>query len=167
MTKQEILTLYDFDKWANERMLEVAVMLSEEQYVKNLGDSFGGVRGTMVHIYGANRVWLDRWKERPTASLPKVETIPTFAMLTEQWKNFQIELDEFLSTLTEEKLQAHLKYKDIRGNEYNQPLWHQLQHRVNHSSYHRGQLTMMFRLLGVKPVGTDLITYYRLQAKNA
>lgn len=167
MTKQEILTLYDYDKWANERVLEVAATLSEEQYVKNFGDSFGGVRGTMVHVYGANRVWLDRWKERPTASLARVETIPTFAMLTEQWKNFQVELDEFLSTLTEEKLQTHLKYKDIRGNEHNQPLWHQLQHRVNHSSYHRGQLTMMFRLLGVKPVGTDLITYYRLQTKNA
>lgn len=167
MTTQEILTLYAFDKWANERVLEVVATLTEEQYMKNLGDSFGGVRGTMVHIYGANRVWLDRWKERPTASLPRVEIIPTFSTLTERWKNFQTELDEFLLTLTEEKLLTPLKYKDIRGNEYNQPLRHQMQHRVNHSSYHRGQITMMFRLLGVKPVGTDLITYYRLQSKNA
>lgn len=167
MTKQEILTLFDYDKWANERVLEAVAALTEEQYAKNLGDSFGGVRGTMVHIYGANRVWLDRWKERPTASLPKVETIPTFALLTEHWKNFQTELDEFLAALPEEKIHAELKYKDIKGNEYAQPLYHQMQHRVNHSSYHRGQITMMLRLLGAKPVGTDLITYYRLKTKHA
>lgn len=167
MTKQEILTLFDYDKWAIDRVLEVVATLPEEQYTKNLGDSFGGVRGTLVHIYGAERVWLDRWKERPTASLPKVETIPTFALLTEQWKNLRAELDEFLAALPEEKIHAELKYKDIKGNEYAQPLYQQIQHRVNHSSYHRGQITMMLRLLGAKPVGTDLITYYRLKAKNA
>ncbi|MBI3586551.1 MAG: damage-inducible protein DinB, partial [Ignavibacteriales bacterium] len=47
MTKQEILTLFDYDKWANERVLEAVAALTEEQYAKNLGDSFGGVRGTM------------------------------------------------------------------------------------------------------------------------
>lgn len=35
---------------------------------------------------------------------------------------------------------------------------------VNHGSYHRGQLTMMLRLLGVQPPESrDLIRYYRAQ----
>jgi uncharacterized damage-inducible protein DinB len=37
-----------------------------------------------------------------------------------------------------------------------------LTHVVNHGSYHRGQLTTMFRQLGVEPARSmDLIRYYR------
>jgi len=47
-----------------------------------------------------------------------------------------------------------------------------LQHLVNHGSYHRGQLTTMFRQLGAEPAKSmDLIRYYRekldLSAGNA
>jgi uncharacterized damage-inducible protein DinB len=36
-----------------------------------------------------------------------------------------------------------------------------MQHLANHSTYHRGQITTMLRQLGVTPVPTDLIAYYR------
>ncbi|HET9131583.1 MAG TPA: DinB family protein [Terriglobia bacterium] len=36
-----------------------------------------------------------------------------------------------------------------------------MQHLANHSTYHRGQITTMLRQLGVTPVSTDLIAYYR------
>ena len=36
-----------------------------------------------------------------------------------------------------------------------------LQHLANHGTYHRGQVTTMLRQLGVKPVSTDLIVFYR------
>jgi uncharacterized damage-inducible protein DinB len=40
-----------------------------------------------------------------------------------------------------------------------------VQHVVNHGSYHRGQLTTMFRQLGATPAKSmDLIGYYREQA---
>ena len=32
-------------------------------------------------------------------------------------------------------------------------------HVVNHAIYHRGQVTMMLRLLGATPVDTDLIRF--------
>jgi uncharacterized damage-inducible protein DinB len=40
-----------------------------------------------------------------------------------------------------------------------------VQHVVNHGSYHRGQLTTMFRQLGSTPAkSTDLIGYFREHA---
>ena len=36
-----------------------------------------------------------------------------------------------------------------------------LRHVVNHSTYHRGQVTTILRQLGVPPPSTDLIAYYR------
>jgi uncharacterized damage-inducible protein DinB len=34
-------------------------------------------------------------------------------------------------------------------------------HLANHSTYHRGQVAAMLRLLGEKPPSTDLIRFYR------
>ena len=42
-----------------------------------------------------------------------------------------------------------------------------LQHVVNHGSYHRGQVTMMLRQLGVAPAKQmDLIAFYRAMART-
>jgi uncharacterized damage-inducible protein DinB len=41
-------------------------------------------------------------------------------------------------------------------------LWQMLQHVVNHSTYHRGQVTTMIRQLGAAPPqAMDLIAFYR------
>jgi uncharacterized damage-inducible protein DinB len=42
-----------------------------------------------------------------------------------------------------------------------------MQHLVNHSTYHRGQVVTMLRQAGVKPVATDLIAFYRELDKAA
>ncbi len=165
MTFDDIKTLFDFDKWATERILEIVAMLNEEQYAKNLGSSHGGVRGTLVHTYGADWVWLERWKGTSPTSLIKEEDIPTFPMLKEKWTSLRGQMDRFVLSLTEEKLQSQLSYKDLKGNAYTQVLWQQMQHLINHSTYHRGQVVTMLRQHGVKPVATDLIAYYRLQSK--
>jgi uncharacterized damage-inducible protein DinB len=35
-----------------------------------------------------------------------------------------------------------------------------LQHIVNHSTYHRGQLTTLLRQLGAQPCATDFLYYF-------
>jgi len=37
---------------------------------------------------------------------------------------------------------------------------HMLQHVVNHATYHRGQLTTMFRELGATPRALDFLVYF-------
>ena len=161
MTKSEIVTLFDYDKWATNEQLKVVTGLSDEQYTRNLGTSFGGIHGTLVHILGAQRVWLSRWKGEAPIALPGADELPTLAKLTERWKALRDELGTFLQTLSDDKLAQRLSYKDLKGNSYSQPLVHQMQHLINHSTYHRGQITTMLRQLGATPVGTDLIGYYR------
>ncbi|MGB2867562.1 MAG: DinB family protein [Bacteroidota bacterium] len=161
MTLSDIQTLYDYDQWATARILETAATLTEEQFKKDLSSSHGGVQGTLVHTYSADRIWLERWMEHP--ALPTgIEEVPTYQILKEKWQQYQKDIREFIRTLTEQKLQAKLGYQDVRGNPHAEPLVRQMQHKVNHSSYHRGQVVAMFRQLGVKPQSTDLINYYRL-----
>ena len=63
--------------------------------------------------------------------------------------------------LPEDKLNEPLRYTDFKGNSYSYPLCQQMQHKVNHSTYHRGQVVALLRQMGEKVVSTDLINYIR------
>jgi hypothetical protein len=68
MTKDDIQLLYEYDRWANNRVLQKASELSEEQFTRDLGGSFRSVRDTLVHIIGGEWGWLAYWKEPPHSS---------------------------------------------------------------------------------------------------
>jgi uncharacterized damage-inducible protein DinB len=162
MGPSEALSLFVYDRWATAKQLEVVKTLSSEQYERDLGSSHGGIRGTLVHIYGAQQIWYSRWKGNSPASLPAVTEVPTFGILENKWQVLRKEIQEFATTLTEEKLHEPLAYNDLKGNPNKQPLAQLIRHVINHSTYHRGQITMMFRQLSVSPPPSiDLITYYR------
>ncbi len=160
MTKQDIVTLLDYDAWATGRILEAVGPLSEEQYSKNIASSFESVGGTLVHIYGACRLWLDRWQGQDDGGGLKTDKLALEA-LRSRWGDLRTELSAFLQSLPEDSLQAPFSYKDTKGRTHSQPLVQQMQHLVNHSTYHRGQVAAMLRQLGAQAVNTDLITYYR------
>ena len=161
MTLQEIRALFEYDKWANDRTVESVSSIPELKYLEDLKSSHGGIHGTLVHIYGANMVWLQRWKGGSAIKFVTVAEIPNLESLKNHWRNCQTELDRYLDNLSEAKLIAPLSYNDLKGNPHSEPLFQQMQHRINHSSYHRGQIVTMLRQIDSVPIGTDLITFYR------
>jgi uncharacterized damage-inducible protein DinB len=74
---------------------------------------------------------------------------------------------DYVSKLTQQDLDRVIRYKGFTGDEFSNPLWQSLHQLTNHASYHRGQIVTLLRQLGVKPVSTDLIMYYREQAAAA
>src|SRR5215467_2662023 len=162
MTPVEALNLFDYDRWATVRQVDVISNLKEEEYVKDLGSSHGGLRGTLVHIYAAQWIWFRRWKGESPSALVTASAIPTLPALQDRWTVLRREIHEFVVGLTAEKLSESLSYQDTKGNRYSQPLSQLIRHVINHSTYHRGQITTMLRQLGVIPAASvDLITYYR------
>lgn len=160
MTPNEIQSLFDYDKWADLKLLEAIAPLTGEQCKKDLKSSFGGIHGTLVHILSANKVWCDRWTGK-TPALLKSEDYPSVEVVKKQWDTYHHEIGNFLQSITEEKLNISLQYTDFKGNIFAYPLAQQMQHKVNHSTYHRGQVVTMLRQLNMQAVSTDLITYIR------
>jgi uncharacterized damage-inducible protein DinB len=70
MNPQEMAVLYEYNSWANLRQLEAANKLSDQQFVKTLGSSFSSLRDTMVHIYGAEGIWLARFQGQSPSGFP-------------------------------------------------------------------------------------------------
>ena len=65
MTRDDIQLLYEYDRWANNRVLQAVSALGAEEFTRDLGGSFGSVRDTLVHIIGGEWIWLAYWKEPP------------------------------------------------------------------------------------------------------
>jgi uncharacterized damage-inducible protein DinB len=112
MTKKEIQLLFDYDTWADLKLLEVIAALSGDQYKKDLHSSFGGIQGTLVHILSANQVWLYRWMGKEPKPL-KNENFQTMEIVKKQWDTYQCEMRNFLQSLTEAKLNTPLHYSDF------------------------------------------------------
>ncbi|MBI1872743.1 MAG: DinB family protein [Acidobacteria bacterium] len=160
MHLQRILELYRYNTWANGRVLDAASRLSSEALLKDLGSSFPSVRDTLVHISGAEWVWLQRWRGSSPKALPSAWDFPTLDAVKTRWIEIERDQAAYLRTLTEEALDTEIPYINFKGQPFKYPLWQQLSHVVNHSTYHRGQVTTMVRQLGAEPVSTDLLRYY-------
>jgi uncharacterized damage-inducible protein DinB len=167
ITPEDLRTLYAYDAWANRRMLEACAALSPEQFTRDLGSSFPSVRDTMAHIFGAQWIWLERFQGRSHTALPNGNEFADLASLRARWTQFESELLSYVNGLSAADLERSFDYRDIKANAHRNLLWQTLQHLANHGTYHRGQVTTMFRQLGAKPVGTDMIGFYRERAAQA
>jgi uncharacterized damage-inducible protein DinB len=161
MTPEEVRLLFDYNSWANRRSLEAASGLSDEQFIKPLGSSFPSVRDTLVHICGAEWVWLERCHGRSPASIPDISQVRSMAALREHWKPQAERLLIFIRGLTQDDLDRVMEYRTFNFGVYKNPMWQSLQHLANHGTYHRGQITTLLRQLGTKPILSDLLHFYR------
>ena len=161
MTGKELSRLYQYDEWASNKLIEAAEKLDQAKLSKDLGTSFGSLQATFVHIYGAQFIWLARWKGSQPQSPITIADVPTLAELKTRWQRLRSEFRDFLSSTTDDQLQKPHSYKDFKGNPWSELLYEQIHHVMFHSMYHRGQVVTLLRQLDAIPPQTDLIAYYR------
>jgi uncharacterized damage-inducible protein DinB len=167
VTPELIRVLFQYNLWADLRMLDLCSSLSSEQFTRNLGSSFGSVRDTMAHLYGAEWVWNERIQGRSPMTLLPGTTFPDLDAVRAKLEEMDRYYIDYVSSLTQQDLDRVIHYKGFKGDSQSNPLWQTLHQLTNHASYHRGQVVTMLRQLGVKPVSTDLIAFYREQAAAA
>jgi len=167
MTPDEMRVLYEYNAWANRRNLEALSKVTTEEFLKPMGSSFGSLRDTIAHIYGAEWIWLERFQGRSPDSLPDVKVFQDVPSLKAKWAELEARLLAFVSGLTQDDLNRVIEYKTLKFGAYRNPLWQSMQHVVNHGTYHRGQITTLLRQLGAQPILTDLMHYYRERATAA
>jgi len=159
MTTDEIQTLLSFNTWANHKILGACEVLSQDEFTRDLRNSFASIRGTLVHIMAAEWVWLQRWLGESPRSLWDQTAFPSFSSVESRWITLQQEQQAYFATLTDARLAEKLAYINFRGEQFAYTIAHMIQHVVNHGSYHRGQVVTMLRQLGHPAPSTDLLRY--------
>lgn len=161
MTVKEIQRLFAYNAWATNRVFEALARVPEPDYIRNLGGSFGTLQATMTHIVAVEKLWLSRLAGKPETALMTVQEAPSLESLKSVWEDTAARTARFVSRLDEAALEKTTDYVTTEGIRCANKVQEILQHVVNHSSYHRGQIASMMRQAGAVPLNTDLINFYR------
>lgn len=151
--------LLEYNHWANARVLEEVGSLTREQFSKNLGVSHGSVRDTLAHILFCEERWLMRWKGISPRETPDPSQLPDIPSFQARWANYDHDVGNFFSKMSDENMLEVISFEDTKGVEWSYPLWQMMHHTINHSNYHRGQITAMLRQLGAPAREVDFLDF--------
>lgn len=155
-----IRLLCGYTAWADARMFDALEPLTPEQWTRDLGSSLKSVRDTAVHLVGAEWLYLSRFQGVSPAATWNPEDFPSPAALRSKWTPVAAGLAAFAAEQTPESLRAPLSYRNLKGEALSLPLVTAVLQALNHSTYHRGQVTTLLRQLGARPASTDLVLYW-------
>jgi uncharacterized damage-inducible protein DinB len=162
MKTKEILKIWSYNQWANRRILATCARISADQFTASRPCSFGSLRGTLVHIYGAEFVWRQRCQEGVSpSSLPSENGFTNLEMLGSAWELEMQRMHAYLAALDPAELDHHIVYRSTKGVSFTSPLWYIVTHLVNHGTQFRSEAGMILTSLGVSPGDMDLIFFLR------
>jgi len=166
MNLSDIRHLFDYTEWANELALKAAAELSDADLRRDFKISHSSIFATLLHMAGAEWIWLERWQGRSPAgkeawSFWTSDSCADLKVLNQRWLEVIERRAQLISELDEPGLAAELPFKLLSGDPSTLRLVDQMQHVVNHATLHRGQVVGMIRQLGIAPPSTDLLFYLR------
>jgi uncharacterized damage-inducible protein DinB len=155
--------MFDYNRWANGRVLERAEGLTEAEYTMPIAglSAQGSFAAAMGHQLGTEVIWLARCRGESPRSILSGKDFPTLASLRERWRQQDGEQTAFLALLSDEDLARKVTYRTMRGEEFSNTLGFMLAHVVNHGSQFRAEAAVALTALGHSPGDIDLSIYLR------
>lgn len=162
MNKSDILSLLDYARWANGRLLEAAGKITPQQFSSPYRATYGSLRGILVHILVSYRVWLSRCRDGQMPSeLPDPAQFPDLETFASRFQALEAEVRAYLEALDEEAFQQTITYTTSKGVAYHNSIWQIFAHLVNHATQHRSEAAEILTTYGSSPGDLDLIWYFR------
>jgi uncharacterized damage-inducible protein DinB len=162
MHKDEIILLYEYNRWANHRVLDACGDLTEAQLTAPAPVSHGSLMGTLAHIFGAEVAWRLRLSGGiSTGRLVEAEDFLSLSQLTGRWRDEEQMMQSFLESLDEGNFERWVGYTMRSGPQEGNVLWKGLVHVVFHSSQFRGEAGAALAALGRSPGDLDFLQFLR------
>ncbi len=156
---EDLQALYDYNAWANGRLVRTLRELPEADYVREMGGGWPSVRATFVHIAGATDAWADRFAGKDVVVLPKESDVPGLEDAVALLARAEEKHRGHVAALTPDGLDRPFSWKNLSGQVRTAPFGIVVRHVVNHQTYHRGQIASMVRRLGGRPLATDMVLW--------
>jgi uncharacterized damage-inducible protein DinB len=160
--KQLLVSFAQYEYWANEKILELVLSLSEEQQQQEIKSSFPSIYKTCLHVWDASTIWWQRLQKAEEIVVPSLSFHPSMQDVAHGLLQQDTQWLDWVKATTEADLDYVLPYKNMKGDAFAQPVREILLHLNNHGTYHRGQLVTMLRQVGVEKIPqTDYILFSR------
>ena len=112
MRARDVILLYDYNYWADRRILSAAERMSLEQLLAPTGHSFGSLRGTLVHILDAECGWRMLREHKTLSSFRKLKEdgLPGLEPLRQLWIEEERAMRDYLARLGDADMDGYVRY---------------------------------------------------------
>ncbi|GGC27001.1 hypothetical protein GCM10011386_18810 [Parapedobacter defluvii] len=140
--------LFTYNHHCNQQLAAILSEKPEQADVKSMS--------LFSHMLNAHQIWNNRILGQPTGCTVW-ESRPSDAFAAIDQHNF----NQTITLLGSFGLTDPITYKTSDGRPFVNTVGDILFHVINHSTYHRGQIALLFRQNGMEPLITDYIFYKR------
>lgn len=160
MNVADVRELFDYNSWANPRVLDAAAGLSAAAWVDPTTVTTRSLRGTLVHQLDVEWSWRLRWQGLGEVPEMIEADFPTAAALVERWWDDEGEMRAYLDGLNN----ADLARPVALGGGHPMPLWPPLVHVVNHGTQQRSDVAVLLTRYGRSPGDLDFADFAQERA---
>jgi uncharacterized damage-inducible protein DinB len=159
---QDMLTLYEYNYWANKQILAAAARVSQEQFSAPSGRSYGSLHSTLLHTLDSEFGWrmLCQYSQL-TLALSAAE-FPSLELIQMRWQEEETAMRTYLAGLHDD-LDGLVRYTTDSGEKRERVLWHCLLHVVNHGTQHRSEAADLLTEYGSSPGDLDFTVFLNEQ----
>jgi len=155
MNKQ-LIQLYDYNVWANERVMDHLDTLPSEVFIREVDLGFKSIAEVISHIVSADNIWFNRIKDEQDSILVK-KSFTDLKEARQEMDDLQWQIRDYVSSLSD--AEKKVSYTMASGRQMENSIAEILQQVVNHGTYHRGNITTILRSFGYQGVMTDYIAF--------
>ncbi|WP_245949414.1 DinB family protein [Echinicola strongylocentroti] len=147
-----------YNIWANNRLISNLSEQDEQLLTEELIGSYPTIQKTILHIWYAESGWLSRLKGNGW----DVKKVTEFSGTNEElFKGWQKTSGDFKDFTYNADLEKTIQFEH-KGERFSIPTREIIQTVFNHGSFHRGQVVIMMRQLGINKISqTDYIEWVR------
>lgn len=159
MNVQDIRDMYDYNYWANRRLLAMAEKVTPEQFIAPSSHSFSSLQGILIHTLDAEWQW--RLVLQGQGFQPELQAadFPTVGAIQQRWQEEERAMRDYLDGLRDEDLSGIVSYRSDAGVLRERLLWHCLFHVVNHGMQHRSEAAALLTSYGQSPSDIDFTVF--------
>lgn len=156
--------MFHYHKWATQKLLDHVGTTDGDIFHETAKNSFKSISETFGHIITVDYLWFMRLTgiEKPEIGNFDISSVDStkvaFARLHE-------EMGAFFKSLSKSEWKERLNFTNMKGQPFSNTREEMFFTFINHSSYHRGQVTSFLRQFDLEGIAIDYI-YFAKETKN-
>lgn len=164
MNLQDISLIFEYNSWANARVMAACEGLEPAQFTIHILKTHGSIRHTLVHVLDAEYSWRDLLQHGTFAPELAEADFADARALSTRWHAEETSLLAFLASLTDADMNRVVRYVSDQGEVRDRIMWHCLLHVVNHGTQHRSEAAMLLTECGQSPGDLDFTVFLRARS---
>ena len=162
-TKTLFVNYATYNLWANSTLVDWLRSKPLELMEREIPSSFPTIKQTLLHMWGAEDIWLQRLKGISVTQFLSERFQGSTTDVFDGLIDVSTEFLAYVEALSDEDFEKQCPFRLLNGTEDSKPRIYMIHHCMNHATYHRGQIVTMARNFGLSdPPSTDYIRYLRM-----